>query len=107
LENIYEFVNNPDCRVYIGHPMSGGIGVNLVVAAYSIFFSRTFSLEQYLQARARNHRGGTKEAGHLAINHYDLVCENTIDELAQQKLAGKLDMSARLLGDLVKEISTQ
>lgn len=105
--NVEKFKTDPDCKVFIGHPGSGGIGINLVNAAYSIFYSRTFSLEQYLQARARNHRGGSKEAGHKNITHYDLVCADTIDELVVKKLASKLDMSDKLLSDLTREIKAQ
>lgn len=97
------FQTDPTCMVYLGHPGSGGIGINLTVSDTSIFYSRTFSLEHYLQARARNHRGGSKEAGHEKITHYDLVCEGTIDELVVQKLGQKLQMSDQLLRDMVKE----
>lgn len=106
-ENVETFRNSPACRVFIGHPGSGGIGINLTKAAFSIFYSRTFSLEHYLQARARNHRGGAKEEGHAKITHYDLVCENTIDELALVKLSNKQDMSDSLLADIVHEIQEQ
>lgn len=104
---IEDFQTNPDVRVYLGHPGSGGIGVNLTVSDTSIFYSRTFSLEHYLQARARNHRGGSKEMGHEKITHYDLVCEDTIDELAVQKLSQKLAMSDTLLKDLTLELQNQ
>src|SRR6202041_1640309 len=92
-KNIEAFQTDPNVQIYLGHPGSGGIGVNLTISDTSIFYSRTFSLEHYLQARARNHRGGSKEAGHEKITHYDLVCEDTIDELAVQKLANKMNMS--------------
>jgi SNF2 family DNA or RNA helicase len=106
-ENVARFKSDPNCRVFIGHPGSGGIGINLTVAAYSIFYSRTFSLEHYLQARARNHRGGSKEAGHENITHYDLVCEGTIEELAIQKLANKIEVSDKILNELVDELEKQ
>lgn len=99
--------NDPLTRVFISHPGSGGIGINLVAAGYSIFYSRTFSLEQYLQARARNHRGGSKEAGHKSITHYDLVCEGTIDEVVVKRLAQKEDMSDKLLSDILADVQAQ
>lgn len=99
------FKADPNPGVFIGHPGSGGIGIDLTVASYSIFFSRNFSLVHYLQARARNHRKGSKEAGHESITHYDLVCEGTIDELAVQKLANKIDLSDRMLHDLANEMA--
>jgi SNF2 family DNA or RNA helicase len=99
-----KFKDDKDCRVFIGHPGSGGIGINLVNASHSIFYSRTFSLEHYLQARARNHRAGAKEQGHESITHYDLVCEGTIDELVVNRLASKLELSDKMLADLVEEL---
>lgn len=97
------FQNDENCRVFIGHPGSGGIGINLTAAAYSIFYSRTFSMEHYLQSRARNHRGGATEQGHTAITHYDLVCEGTIEEKVIQALASKQKISDKLLNDFATE----
>ncbi len=104
--NIAAFRSDPLCRVLIAHPGSGGVGVNLVEAGYSIRYSRTFSLEQWLQSRARNHRGGSLEAGHKSITHYELVAEDTIEELAVRKLASKIDMSESLLSNLVSDLKT-
>lgn len=97
--NIEAFKQDPSIRVLIGHPGSGGIGVTLTCAPYSIFYSRTFSLEHYVQARARNHRGGQMDK----VTHYDLVCRDTIDELVLEKLAGKMDVSGKIL-ELAKEL---
>jgi SNF2 family DNA or RNA helicase len=97
-DRVDEFNRDPGCRVFIGHPGAGGIGINLVSAAYSIFYSRNFSLEQSLQAEARNHRGGSEI--HARVTRIDLVTEGTIEELIQKKLASKLDMSNTLLRDL-------
>jgi len=92
-EAVEQFKTDPSKRIFLGHPGSGGIGINLVNAPYSIFYSRTHSLEHYLQARARNHRGGQTEK----VTHYDLVCHQTIDELVLEKLAQKASMSDTLL----------
>lgn len=102
--NVSRFQRDASCRVLVGHPGSGGVGLNLAMAGYSIFYSRNFSLEHYLQARARNHRGGSREAGHEKITHYDLVCEGTIDELAVKKLANKQDLSDKLLSEIVQDL---
>lgn len=102
-EAVTRFKTDPLARVFIGHPGSGGIGINLTCAPYSIFYSRTFSLEHWLQARARNHRGGQL----VKVTHYDLVCEETIDELVQIRLANKLKMSEDIMDNkkLVQEMS--
>ncbi len=102
-DNVEYFKTSSTPRVFIGHPGSGGIGLNLTTAPYSIFYSRNFSLRQYLQSRARNHRAGQTEK----VTHYDLVCEGTIDALALDKLAGKMEIGAKILGDLAKELVQQ
>jgi SNF2 family DNA or RNA helicase len=99
--NVATFKSDPKCRVFIGHPLSGGIGLTLTEAAYAITYSRNYSLENYLQSRGRNHRGGSKEAGHEKITHYDLVSENTIEVGLIPKLEGKEDIGDELLKELV------
>jgi len=85
--NIRDFKSNPATRVLIGHPLSGGIGVNLQESSYAIWFSRNFSLECYLQARARNHRGGSEI--HDKITEINLVAPDTIDEQVLYKVQNK------------------
>lgn len=82
-------------RVLIGHPASGGIGVNLTIADYSIFYSRGFSLENDLQAEARNHRGGSER--HQSITRIDLVAPGTTDEIVLTALSAKQDVSEAIL----------
>lgn len=94
-ENIDRFTNDDRCRVFIGHPGAGGIGINLTVSSYSIFFSRGFSLEHDLQAEARNHRGGSER--HSKVTRIDLVCKETIDELVLEMLAKKVQLGEDLL----------
>lgn len=102
-EAIERFRTDPSIRAAVGHPGSGGVGLNLVVAPFSIFYSRNFNLVHFLQARARNHRGGQTEK----VTHYDLTCEGTIDEIALDKNTKKIEMGAQLLGDLKKELAEQ
>ena len=94
---------DPKVRVFLGHPGSGGIGLNLTVAPYSIFYSRNYSLEQYLQAQARNYRGGQQQK----VTHYQLITENTIDEFVLEKLSYKEAISEKLLGDIAKELANE
>ncbi len=89
------FNHSSRCRVLIGHPGSGGIGVNLVAASYSVFYSRSFSLEFDIQAEARNYRGGSNI--HDKITRIDLVCKDTIDELVMKALASKVAISDKVL----------
>lgn len=98
--NVEAFKSDPEIKVFLGHPGSGGIGLNLTCASYSIFYSRSFSLEHYLQARARNHRGGAT----AKVTHYDLVAEGTIDELVLEALENKQTMSDSLLANIVERL---
>ena len=95
--NMDTFNDDPKCRVLIGHPGSGGVGVNLIQASYCIFYSRNFSLGHSLQAEARCHRGGSEI--HEKITRIDLVTENTIDEAIVKRLLAKKEVSDALLGD--------
>lgn len=103
---VEEFNSDPKCRVFSGHPGSGGIGINLVVAKYCIFYSRTFSLEHSIQAEARNYRGGSEQ--HDKVTRIDLVCENSIEELVQRRLDEKQEIGDTLLrNEIAKELSAQ
>lgn len=92
------FNTDPAVRVLIGHPGSGGIGVNLVAADTMIFYSRGFSLEHDIQAEARNYRGGSDR--HAKVTRYDLVAPGTIDELVLERLAQKVDIGEAVIKDL-------
>ncbi len=101
-EAVTRFNNDPNVRVLLGHPGSGGIGINLVAASYSIFYSRSFSLEQDLQAEARNHRGGSEI--HNRVTRIDLVTKGTIDELVLESLAAKQAISEEVLKEWRKKL---
>jgi non-specific serine/threonine protein kinase len=94
-KNLECFITDPKCRVLIGNPQSAGSSINLVVASYSIIFSRNFSLEHSLQSEARNYRGGSEI--HEKITQYNLVCENTIEELVIKALDNKMEISDKVL----------
>lgn len=92
------FNTDPTCRVLFGHPRSGGIGINLTAASYSIFYSRGFSLEDDIQAESRNHRAGSEI--HAKITRIDLVARGTIDEEVTKRLAMKLAISDAVLREI-------
>lgn len=99
--SLKRFEHDSECRVLIGHPGAGGIGVDLCNAGYSIFYSRNFSLEHSIQAEARNHRGGSLEAGHKKITRVDLVCGGTIDEEVVKRLHQKEVISESVLREAI------
>lgn len=100
LKSVAQFEESRDTRVFIGHPGSGGIGINLVSSALGIHYSRTFSLEFSRQSEARNYRAGSEM--HESITRLDLVCENSIEEEAVESLINKQEMSDKILLGMVK-----
>ncbi len=100
--NVELFNTDPSVRVFIGHPGSGGIGINLVSASYSVFYSRNFSLEYDLQAEARNYRGGSEI--HTKVTRIDLVAKDTIDELVLESLSQKQQIGEALLKEWKKKL---
>lgn len=99
-ENVRRFNEDADCRVYLGHPGSGGIGINLTAASYSIFYSRTFSYGHDVQAEARNHRGGSEI--HERITRINLVARGTIDEHIHARLQQKQEISGKVLAEIAQ-----
>ena len=92
---IKEFRTRPGCRVIIANAASAGIGVNLIEANYSIYYSKSFRLEDDVQSEARNHRGGSEI--HDKITRIDLVAKGTIDEQVTEALAKKLNIAEAIL----------
>lgn len=102
IQNVYDFSNDKDVRVFIGHPGAGGIGINLVESDISIFYSRGFDLTFDLQAEARNHRGGSEI--HKKVTRMDIVAPGTLDEKILEALANKQKISDKVLRSFAEEI---
>ncbi len=101
-EQAHLFRTDPDVRVLIGNPQSGGVGLNLVEASCMIYYSRTFSLEADLQSEARCFRGGSEQ--HQKITRIDLVTPASLDELVVKCLASKQELSDKVLKQRLEEI---
>lgn len=93
------FNTDESVRLLIGHPGSGGIGINLVASDVSIFYSRNFSLEYDIQAEARNYRGGSER--HAKVTRIDLVTPGTIDEQVLNALASKKKIGYQVIQQAV------
>ena len=100
LAAVDNFNDNDSCRVLIGHPGSGGIGINLVSSDVSIFYSRNFSLEYDIQAEARNYRGGSER--HKKVTRIDLVTPGTIDEQVLEALASKKKIGYQVIREFIE-----
>lgn len=97
-ESIERFRKEENVRVVIGNQGAAGLGINLVEAAYSIYFSRNFSLEQDIQSEARNFRGGSEM--HEKVTRIDIVCPGTIDEEVLEALANKQAIGEQVLREI-------
>jgi SNF2 family DNA or RNA helicase len=98
--NVHKFRTDPKCRVLIANPGAGGVGINLVEASYSIYYSKGFSLEHDIQSEARNYRGGSHI--HEKITRIDLVAKGTIDDIINEALRNKLDVAQQVLANREK-----
>ena len=71
-----KFINDPEVKVLVATPGAAKEGLTLTVANNVIFYDRSFSLDDYLQAQDRIHRiSQTKEC-----NVYNLIMKDSIDE---------------------------
>lgn len=95
------FRNDPTVRVCIANQKAGGVGLNLIEASYSVYFSRGYSLEDDIQSEARNYRGGSER--HDKVTRIDLVAKGTVDELILAALKQKQNLAEKIL-DIKREL---
>lgn len=75
-DNLNNFQNNEDIKVFIGNPKAGGIGLDLTSANNMIYYSNDFNAETRWQSEDRCHRIG--QINH--VTYIDLIAEKTIDD---------------------------
>lgn len=103
-KDLRRFIDDSDCRLLVATPGAAKEGLTLTVANHAIFFDRTFSLDDYLQAQDRIHRiSQTKRC--LVEN---IVASDTIDEWVEELLSAKQLAAALTQGDIdIKEYQGQ
>lgn len=94
--SVRRFKEASDCGILIATPASAKEGLTLTVANCAIFFDRSFSLDDYLQAQDRIHRISQVEECFV----YNLVAENTVDEWVSELLAAKQLAAELAQGDI-------
>lgn len=92
-EHIRRFREDPNCKVFLSTPASGGIGLNLTCASEVIWFSRDWSLERELQANDRVHRIGQRHV----VNYHFLTSPKTVDEKIHKALLAKQSVADNLI----------
>lgn len=96
---IKTFKNDEDCRVLIATPASAKEGLTLTVASNAIFYDRSFSLDDYLQAQDRIHRISQKRE----CNIINLMARDTIDEWIDSLVNAKGLAAGLAQGDISRE----
>ena len=93
-EQVKDFQENPDVKVFVGQLQTTGMGLTLTAASVAVFYSFDFSYANYEQSRARIHRIGQNEK----CLYIHLVAKNTVDEKIMNALKHKGDI-AKLMVD--------
>lgn len=87
---------NGEAQVLAVQIDSGGEGVDLTRARYSVFYSFGFRLEKYEQAKARTHRPGQTKP----VTHIHLVARNTVDVKIVRALEKRADIVKSILAEI-------
>jgi len=83
-----ENFQNGKYKLLIAHPLSGGMGLTFTNCHYVIWFSLSYSQEQYSQANDRVYRIGQKNK----VTYFLLLAKDTIDEVIYKVLDKKADL---------------
>jgi len=85
------FQTDPSCRIFLGQ-VSVGISITLTAAKYTIYYSRNWSLENWLQSQNRNYRIGQEEKTVV----YILCGRHTVEIQQLSALRSKKDIASTL-----------
>ena len=86
----------PEYKILFATPASAKEGLTLTQANHVIFFDRSFSLDDYLQAQDRIHRISQKKVCYV----HNLIATGTIDEWIDILLEAKARAAALTQGDI-------
>lgn len=92
------FMDDPSCRILVATPGAAKEGLTLTVANHALFFDRTFSLDDYLQAQDRIHR--ISQANECVVEN--IIAVGTIDEWVGELLSAKELAAALVQGDITR-----
>lgn len=96
VESIERFKRNSECSMLVATPGAAKEGLTLTVSNRAVFYDRTFSLDDYIQAQDRIHRISQTQECFV----HNLLCVDTVDEWIGDLLAAK-DLAAKLTqGDI-------
>ena len=97
-EALNTFKTEPRCQVLVATPGAAKEGLTLTVANHAVFFDRSFSLDDYLQAQDRIHRISQERPCRVT----NLVAAGTVDSWVDALLTAK-HLAAQLgQGDITR-----
>jgi SNF2 family DNA or RNA helicase len=84
-EVLAAFKTDPQCRILVATPGAAKEGLTLTVANHAVFFDRSFSLDDYLQAQDRIHRISQEKPCFVT----NLIATDTVDGWVDALLSAK------------------
>lgn len=83
--SIRAFKTDPTVRILVATPGAAKEGLTLTMANHAVFYDRSFSLDDYLQAQDQIHRISQKNVCYV----WNLIGMDTVDEWVDSLLAAK------------------
>ena len=90
------FLQNPEDRVLVATPGAAKEGLTLTVANHVIFYDRTYSLDDYLQAQDRIHRVSQTRTCYV----YNFIMPDSVDEWIESLIGEKRLAALLTQGDI-------
>ena len=95
---IYQFKNNPECRIFLANPATAGEGISLhKICEHALYLDRSYNGAHFFQSKDRIHRIGISEDARIKIEIF--LYENSIDKLIDENLDGKERRMLKFLED--------
>lgn len=95
---ITTFKQDSCCRLLVATPGAAKEGLTLTVANHAVFFDRSFSLDDYIQAQDRIHRISQEKPCFV----HNLIAHGTIDEWIDLLLNAKHQSAQLAQGDITE-----
>lgn len=94
-----DFKTDPDTKILVATPGAAKEGLTLTVANHAIFYDRSFSLDDYLQAQDRIHRISQTKTCFVT----NIVAEHTVDTWVEVLLSAKRLAAMLAQGDITRD----
>lgn len=103
-KRIWRFKNEDSCPVIIANPSMIGIGEDLTVAMYAVYYENNYKLDLRAQSEARIYGDKSKQrhGDHVVI--FDLIAINSIDRIVLSALKQRKDFLKFINAKKLKEL---